>query len=213
MRRRRGRSTTLALVASVVLVAGALLAVGALLAACGSHSGGAAAEGARFVGTWSYSDLNAVNHVAGFSRDEDLPTAHFIASAPADGWIAVLAIVTVRPEPLPADEWLAGQLARARASFAEWSPETHEMLVAPEAASLAGRPAIHVRYRLLGIDPQDEAPAADAGPVPSSLVEHWTVLVEERRWLLAMELMVQPPERWDADREALELPFRSLELI
>jgi len=25
--------------------------------------------------------------------------------------------------------------------------------------------------------------------------------------------MVQPPERWDAEREALELPFRSLELI
>ena len=151
---------------------------------------------------------------ASFARDEELPTAHFVASAPADGWIVALAIVTVRAQPLPADEWLAGQLARARASFAEWSPETHEMLAAPEAASLAGRPAIHVRYRLLGNGPEDDAPSQDLGDsVPSSLVEHWTVPVEERRWLLAMELMVQPPERWDADREALELPFRSLELI
>ncbi len=149
----------------------------------------------------------------GFARDEDLPTAHFIASAPADRWIAALAIVAVRAEPLPADEWLAGQLARAEASFAEWSPEAHEMSVAPEAASLAGRPAIHVRYRLLGSDPEDGATPADAGPVQSSMVEHWTVLVEERRWLLAMELMVQPPERWDAEREALELPFWSLELV
>ena len=74
----------------------------------------------------------------GFSRDEELPTAHFIASAPASGWIAALAIVTVRAEPLPAEEWLAGQLAWARASFAEWSPETHEMLVAPEAARSPG---------------------------------------------------------------------------
>ena len=149
----------------------------------------------------------------GFAADQELPSAHLLASEPAEGWIAALAIVTVRAEPLPAAEWLEVHLARARASFGSWSPEAHEMLVAPEAASLAGRPAIHVRYRLLGIDPQDEAPAADAGPVPSSLVEHWTVLVEERRWLLAMELMVQPPERWDAEREALELPFRTLELV
>jgi hypothetical protein len=149
----------------------------------------------------------------GCARDEELPAAHFLAAVPAEGWIAALAIVTVRAEPLPADEWLASQLARAEASFTEWSPDTHELLVAPEAASLAGRPAIHVRYRLLGSDPGHEAPPADAVPVPASLVEHWTVLVEERRWLLAMELMVQPPERWDAEREALELPFRTLELI
>jgi hypothetical protein len=149
----------------------------------------------------------------GFARDEELPTAHFIASAPGEGWIAALAIVTVRAEPLPADEWLARQLSRARASFGEWSPAAHEMLVAPEAAQLAGRPGIHVRHRLLGNDPEGEAPQHDAGPVSASLVEQWTVLVEERRWLLAMELMVQPPERWDAERETLELPFRSLELI
>ena len=133
----------------------------------------------------------------GFARDEELPTAHFIASVPGEGWIAALAVVSVRAEPLPADEWLAGQLLRARASFGDWSPEAHEMLVAPEAAELAGRPAIHVRYRLIGNAPEDEAPPPDAGPVPASLVEHWTVLVEERRWLLAMELMVQPPERWE----------------
>ena len=149
----------------------------------------------------------------GFARDADLPTAHYIASVPGEGWIAALAIVTVRSEPLPPEEWLAGQLARARASFGQWAPEAHEMLVAPEAASLAGRPAVHVQYRLLGGGPEDEAPVPDAGPVPASLVEHWTVLVEERRWLLAMELMVQPPEWWDDERDALELPFRSLELI
>gem|GEM_PF-2458694 len=39
------------------------------------------------------------------------------------------------------------------------------------------------------------------------------MLVAERRWVLAMELMVQPPERRDHEREALELPFRTLELI
>ena len=148
----------------------------------------------------------------GSEVEPQLPTAHFIASVPGEGWIAALAVVTVRAEPLPPDEWLAGQLARARASFGDWSPEAHEMLVAPEAAALAGRPAIHVRYRLLG-GAEDEAPVSDAGPVPASLVEHWTVLVEERGWLLAMELMVQPPERWEQERDELELPFRSLELI
>jgi hypothetical protein len=76
---------------------------------------------------------------------------------------------------------------------------------------VAGRPAVYVRYRLTGLSP--EGGAADAGPVPSSLVEHWIALVAERRWLLVMELMVQPPERWDHEREALELPFRTLELI
>ena len=55
------------------------------------------------------------------------------------------------------------------------------MLAAPEAATLAGRPAVHVRCRLLGTAPDDEAPVPDADPVPASLVEHWTVLVEERR--------------------------------
>jgi hypothetical protein len=158
----------------------------------------------------------------GFGRDEELPTAHFIASEPGEGRIAALAIVSVRAEPLPAEEWLAQQVARARASFAEWSPEAHEMLVAPEPAELAGRPAVHVRYRLLPVEAADaspaggdpaDSPAADAGPAPASLVEHWTVLVEERRWLLALELMVQPPAWWDEEREALELPFRSLELI
>ncbi len=149
----------------------------------------------------------------GSTSDRELPSAHLLASEPAEGWIAALAIVTVRAEPLPAKELLELQLARARASFGTWSPEAHEMLVAPEAAELAGRPAIHVRYRLSGRGHEDAAPVDDGGPVPASFVEHWTVPVEERRWLLAMELMVQPPERWDAERDALELPFRSLELI
>jgi len=149
----------------------------------------------------------------GFAADQELPSAHLLASEPAEGWIAALAIVTVRAEPLPAGEWLELHLSRARASFESWSPEAHEMLVAPEEGTLAGRPAIHVRYRLFGGGAEDEPPPDEAGPVRASLVEHWTVLVEERRWLLAMELMVQPPERWDAEREVLELPFRSLELI
>lgn len=139
------------------------------------------------------------------------PTAHFIAARPAEGWIAALAIVTVASEPAAAQEWLAGHLARAQASFARWSPEAAEMLVPPEAAELAGRPAVHVRCLLTGLAP--EGGAADAGPVPPSLVEHWTALVAERRWVLAMELMVRPPERWDHEREALELPFGTLELI
>jgi hypothetical protein len=141
----------------------------------------------------------------------ELPTAHFIAARPAEGWIAALAIVTVSSEPADGGEWLAGQLARARASFAAWSPEAAEMLVPPEAAELAGRPAVHVRYRLTGLAP--EGAAADAGPVPQSLVEHWTVLVVERAWLLAMELMLQPPKLWEDERDMLELPFRTLALF
>jgi len=139
----------------------------------------------------------------------DLPTAHFIAADPGAGWIAALAMVTVASEPRPADEWLSGQLEQARASFARWSPDAHEMLVAPEAAELAGRPAIHVRYRLTG----DEPEGAAAEVLPASLVEHWTVLVAERSWLLALELMVQPPERWDQERETLDAPFRTLSII
>jgi hypothetical protein len=146
----------------------------------------------------------------------DLPTAHFIAADPGAGWIAALAMVTVASEPGPADEWLAGQLERARASFAQWSPAAHEMLVVPEAAELAGRPAIHVRYRLTGDEPEGTAGssvAASAPVLPASLVEHWTVLVAERSWLLALELMVQPPERWDQEREILDAPFRTLSII
>lgn len=37
--------------------------------------------------------------------------------------------------------------------------------------------------------------------------------IAARRSLLAMELMVQPPELWDTDRDALELSFRTLALI
>ena len=149
----------------------------------------------------------------GFAADQALPSAHLLASEPAEGWIAALAIVTVPAEPLPADQWLELQLSRARASFGSWSPEAHEMLVAPVADTLGGRPAIHVRYRLFGGGAEDGLPQDEAVPVPASLVEHWTLLVDERRWLLAMELMVQPAERWDAEQEALELPFRRLELI
>jgi hypothetical protein len=140
----------------------------------------------------------------GSAADRELPSAHLLASEPADGWIAALAIVTVRAEPMSADEWLELHLSRARASFGSWSPEAHEMLVAPEAAELAGRPAVHVRYRLLGSGHEDAAPQDDGSAVAASLVEHWTVLVEERRWLLAMELMVQPPERWDEERASLD---------
>jgi hypothetical protein len=164
---------------------------------------------------------------AGFPRDDELPTAHYIASEPGAGRVAALAIVTVRAEPLPAEEWLALQVARARAAFGGWPAEAHEMLVAPGAAALAGRPAVHIRYRLLPRDaggaPAPERGAGDAddaddavsgdGRVPASLVEQWTMLVAERRWLLAMELMVQPPAWWGDERSALELPFRTLELL
>ena len=145
----------------------------------------------------------------------ELPTAHFIAVDPAAGWIAALAIVTVASEPPSASAWLEQQLLRARASFAQWSPASHEMLVAPETAELAGRPALHVRYSLTGVDGEggDAGVGEVAGDVPASLVEHWTVLVAERSRLLAMELMVQPPGRWDEERAALDLPFRTLALI
>jgi hypothetical protein len=62
-------------------------------------------------------------------------------------------------------------------------------------------------------DDNEEYPAPGAGPVPPSLVEHWTVLVVERDRLLAMKLMVQPPELWETARETLELPFRTLAII
>jgi hypothetical protein len=62
-------------------------------------------------------------------------------------------------------------------------------------------------------DDGEEYPAAGVGPVPPWLVEHWTVLVAERDRLLAMGLMVQPPELWDTARETLELPARTLALI
>lgn len=143
---------------------------------------------------------------------DELPTAHFIASEPAAGWIAALAIVTVSVEPLPAGEWLDRQLARARASFAEWSPASHTMLVPPVPAELGGRPALHVRYELTGVEPEGLLLGA-AEPAPPSLVEHWTVLVEERAWLLAFELLVQPPARWTLDQAALTLPFRTLALV
>jgi hypothetical protein len=142
--------------------------------------------------------------------EHDLPSAHFIASDPAAGWIAALAMVAVESEADPGDEWLEPHLARARASFARWSPASLALLVSPESAWLAGRPAAHVRYRLTG------GPSASSevdGDVPPSLVESWTVRVAERHWLLALELMVQPPELWDREREVLDLPFRSLELI
>ena len=158
---------------------------------------------------------------AGAAAPPELPTAHFIASDPAAGWIAALAIVTVACEPLPAGAWLEQQLLRARASFAQWSPASHEMLVPPETAALAGRPALHLRYRLTGVEPEGgfaagagtaESDSSDA-QTPPSLVEHWTVLVAERSWLLAMELVLQPPERWEAERAAFDLPYRTLAII
>src|SRR5450830_52142 len=79
---------------------------------------------ARFVDT----DPGCVPVEADATR---LPTAHFIAARPAEGWIAALALVTVATEPAPAPEWLAGHLARARASFAQWSPEAAEMAARP----------------------------------------------------------------------------------
>jgi len=39
------------------------------------------------------------------------------------------------------------------------------------------------------------------------------VLVAEHRRMLAMGLMVRPPERPESEREALELSFRTLQLI
>jgi hypothetical protein len=163
------------------------------------------------------------SEAAGAAVPPELPTAHFIASDPAAGWIAALAIVTVASAPLPAAAWLEQQLLRARASFAQWSPASHEMLVAPETAELAGRPALHVRYRLTGADEggvaaedgADESDSPDSADAhsPPALVEHWTVLVTERSRLLAMELMVQPPARWEAEQAAFDLPFRTLALI
>lgn len=141
-----------------------------------------------------------------------LPSAHFIAGDPEAGWIAALAMVAVQSATGPGEDWLEPHLARARAAFASWSPASHTMLVPPEAGRLAGRPAAHVRYRLTGGALQD-ASGGDAGETPPTLVENWTVRVAERDWLLALELIVQPPEQWERERDALDLPFRSLELV
>jgi len=104
-------------------------------------------------------------------------------------------------EPAPAQEWIAGHLARAQASFAQWSPEAAELAGRLRARPLRTRRAPARRRR------------ARCRPHPAIAREHWTVLVAERRWVLAMDLMVQPPKRWDHESEALELPFRTLELV
>ncbi len=142
----------------------------------------------------------------------DLPSAHFMASDPAAGWIAALAMVAVKSEAGPGEDWLEPHLARARAALAAWSPTSHTMLVPPEAGSLAGRPAVHVRYRLAG-GALENASGDFTGETPPTLVDSWTVRVAERDWLLALELMVQPPELWEREREAFDLPFRSLDLV
>ena len=112
-------------------------------------------------------DAACASSTSVFASDQELPSAHRLASEPAEGWIAALAIVTVRVEPLPADEWLARQLARARASFATWSPrrarDAGGALSRP--AELAGRPAVHVRYRLSGSGRDEAAPTEDGGSV------------------------------------------------
>lgn len=63
--------------------------------------------------------------------------------------------------------------------------------------------SVQVRDDALGVAFELDERFADAG-FPRD---------EERRWLLALELMVQPPERWEQERDALELPFRTLELL
>jgi hypothetical protein len=140
-----------------------------------------------------------------------LPSAHFIAGDPDAGWIAALAMVAVQSGTGPGEDWLEPHLARVRAAFAAWSPASHTMLVPPEVGRLAGRPAAHVRYRLAG--GVEDASGGDAGETPPTLVDSWTVRVAERDWLLALELMVQPPEHWEREREALDLPFRSLDFV
>jgi hypothetical protein len=153
--------------------------------------------------------------------------AHFIAARPEAGWIAALAVATVTTDQPPvAADWRRDQLSRARESFAEWPAQAADLTVPPEATRLAGRPALHVSYRLRPAERADgpgpqaggeraAAEAADVGEagVPPSHVEHWTVLVAERSRLLVLELMVQPPQRWDEQRATLERPFHTLQLL
>jgi hypothetical protein len=56
---------------------------------------------------------------AGFPRDEELPTAHFIASESGKGRIAALALVTVNADPLAPEDWLAQHVAQSGLWFAE----------------------------------------------------------------------------------------------
>jgi hypothetical protein len=146
-----------------------------------------------------------------------LPAAHFIAAPSGSGWIAALAAVTVESAPQAPAVWLSAQLSRARSSFAEWPPQAAELLTPPEASELAGRPALHVSYRLHESQASGDNAGVDRASgtetAPSSHVEHWTVLVVEHAWLMVMELMVQPPECWDDHRTALGLPFTTLAFI
>ncbi len=87
---------------------------------------------ARFVDT----DPGCVPVEADATR---LPTAHFIAARPAEGWIAALALVTVATEPAPAPEWLAGHLARAQASFAGGRRPPGRVRPLPSHGALARR--------------------------------------------------------------------------
>ena len=140
-----------------------------------------------------------------------LPTAHFIAARPAEGWIAALALVTVQ----------SGAGARAGAARRPHRPGAGVVRAVVAGGGRDARAAGGGRARR---PPRRARPLpthrararrrrARCRPHPAVAREHWTVLVGERRWVLAMELMVQPPERRDHEREALELPFRTLELI
>ena len=136
-----------------------------------------------------------------------VPSAHFTLSAGGE-WLASFHVVAARsPQPVTSDAELQDAVDAFLAVQRTWDAARVDIVEPCHAIRLAGLPAWRTVHIMLPGPVEDRDEAVLEQPVFS---RQDAVFDGSRR--IHLDLVVLPPERYELEREALDLPFRTLEI-
>jgi hypothetical protein len=137
-----------------------------------------------------------------------VPSAHFTLSAGGE-WLASFHVVAAEsPQPVTSDADLQDAVDAFLAMQRTWDASRVDIIEPCHGIRLAGLPAwrtVHI------MQPAPVEDGDDAAVLEQPVFSRQHAVFDGSR-RIHLDLVVLPPERYELEREALDLPFRTLEV-
>lgn len=138
-----------------------------------------------------------------------IPSVHFTLSVPGE-WLASFHVVEARSEQaVHSVEDLQREVDGFLAMQRTWDADRVQVLEPCHSIELAGLPAWRTVHVILPAT--DEEREDDEAALSQAVLNRQHALYDGHR-RIHFDLVVLPPERYDLEREALDLPFHALEV-